>query len=296
MPMSGPVRAVTALAAALVLGACTKLGALDTVMPYDTGSRQVAAGQAYGAHPRQRLDVYVPRDLDADASAPVVLFFYGGSWDSGRRQDYAFVGHALASRGFVAVVPDYRLVPEVRYPAFLEDSAAAVRWTAQHVGRYGGDPERIGVAGHSAGAYNAVMLAVAPRYADLPIRAAAGLAGPYEFLPLDTRVTRRTFGAAEDLDATQPVNLVRGDGPPLFLAHGANDGTVHPEDSALMAEAAGTAGRPVTHEVYPDVGHVMLLLSLGRWFRDRSDVLDSMSGFFRRTLDTQATAGVSRGR
>jgi acetyl esterase/lipase len=285
-----------ALGAALLLGACTKLAALDAVMPYDAGSRQVAEGVAYGAHPRQRLDVYAPGDLDSDAGAPVVVFFYGGSWNSGRRQDYAFVGHALASRGVVAVLPDYRLVPEVSYPAFLADSAAAVRWAAAHAGRYGGDAERIGVAGHSAGAYNAVMLATDPRWAELPIDAAAGLAGPYAFLPLDTRVTRRTFGSAEDLQATQPVNLVTGAGPPLFLAHGAQDGTVHPEDSALMAEAARTAGRSVTHVVYREVGHVMLLLSLGRWFRDQSDVLDDMTGFFREALGAETAAGVNPGR
>src|SRR3546814_8631076 len=102
------------------------------------------------------------------------------------------LGRAFAAQGFVVAVPDYRLVPKVRFPAFVEDSAAAVKWVRAHIARFGGDPDRIVLAGHSAGAYNAAMLAVDPQWLG-PDRAAvkgwATLAGPYEFLPLDTRRT-----------------------------------------------------------------------------------------------------------
>ncbi|WP_018717861.1 alpha/beta hydrolase [Arhodomonas aquaeolei] len=276
-----------AVLVALAAG-CTRLGALDSVMPRDDGARRVARDASYGTRPRQRLDVYAPRA--PVAGAPVIVFIYGGSWDSGRRQDYGFVGHALAARGFVTVIPDYRLVPSVRYPAFVEDVAAAVRWTHDHIARYGGDPARIGVAGHSAGAYNAVMLGVAPRYtgADgaegLPVAAVAGLSGPYDFLPLDVRATRRAFAGVEDLRATQPVAIVGSRGPPLFLATGTADTTVKPRNTTALAERARAQGRRVVVRRYAGADHVDMLLSLGWWFRDDTAALADMIAFFRDTL------------
>lgn len=272
----------------VALGGCTPLAALNTFMPADGGAEQVAAGVSYGSHERQRLDVYAPSD--SDESAPVVVFVYGGSWDSGRRANYEFVGRALASRGFVTVIPDYRLVPEVRYPAFVRDAASAVRWVDRKIAKYGGDPGRIGVAGHSAGAYSAVMLGVASRYvgakADepFPVEAVAGLAGPYDFLPLDVRATRRAFGGVEDLAATQPVNIVGVEGPPLFLASGEADNTVLPRNTEALARKAREAGRRVVEKHYASVGHSGLLLALGRGFRSRAPVLKDMTAFFRQAL------------
>lgn len=143
---------------ALVAAACSPLGLLNHLTPSDGDATRAAEGVAYGPDPRQVLDVYTP--AKPSAAAPVVVFFYGGSWSSGRRQDYAFVGKALASRGFVTVIPDYRLVPQVRFPAFVQDSAAAVKWAYDHAAQYGGDAGRLAVMGHSAGAYNAMMVAL----------------------------------------------------------------------------------------------------------------------------------------
>jgi acetyl esterase/lipase len=280
--------------AGIAAAGCTKLGALNAVMPHDRGAARVAEGIRYGPADRQNLDVYAP--TDAETPAPVVVFIYGGGWDSGRRADYAFVGHALASRGFVTVIPDYRLVPEVRYPTFVADCADAVRWADGNIGAYGGDPARIGVAGHSAGAYNAVMLGVAPAYvapADdppLPVKAVAGLAGPYDFLPLDTGATRRAFKGVANLPETQPVTIVSALGPPLFLAHGTADGTVQPANLAAMADAARNAGREVTVKRYADLGHAGILLAMGRWFRGNAPVLDDLTAFFRRTLAAESAA------
>ena len=285
-----PARWLLAIGVALLaLGGCTPLGALNTFMPADGGAEQVAEGVRYGEHERQRLDVYAPSENEAPA--PVVVFIYGGSWDGGRRQDYEFVGRALASRGFVTVIPDYRLVPEVRYPAFVRDGAAVVEWARNNIDRYGGDTERLGVAGHSAGAYNAVMLGVAPRYvgagADepaFPVEAVAGLSGPYDFLPLDVAATKRAFAGVADLEATQPVNLVTEDGPPLFLATGASDGTVLPRNTKALARRARESGRDVIEKQYAGVGHAGLLLALGRGFRGRAPVLADLTAFFRRAL------------
>src|SRR5204862_3568289 len=174
-------------AAAALTTACSPLSMFATLSPKDPAALGVG-GQAYGPDPRQRLDVYVPRRR-AEGS-PIAVFFYGGSWDSGRRQDYGWVGRALASRGFVTVIADYRLYPEVKYPDFLDDGAQAVRWAADNAARFGGDPGRIVLAGHSAGAYNAAMLAFDGRYLAAAgvdpshVKAMAGLSGPYDFLPL----------------------------------------------------------------------------------------------------------------
>jgi acetyl esterase/lipase len=293
-----PAGALGLLAA--VVSACSPLGAIDAVTAYDAGAAKVGSDVAYGPHPRQRLDVYAPEGTLGPTQArgyPVVVFVYGGSWASGDRRHYGFLGHALAARGFVTVIPDYRLVPEVTYPAFVEDAAAAVRWTRANAAAYGSDPERLAVAGHSAGAYNALMLASDPKYTDpaspdhLPLAAAVGLAGPYDFLPLDVRVTRRAFADAPDLPATQPVNIVTADGPPLLLAHGADDTTVRPANSRTLAQAARALGRDVQLRIYQRTGHAEILLAFSRLFRGAPPVLDEVTAFLRRELLARETAG-----
>ena len=292
-----PAGALGLLAA--VVSACSPLGAIDAVTAYDAGAAKVASGVAYGPHARQRLDVYAPegsRGATERAGHPVVVFVYGGSWASGDRRHYGFLGHALAARGFVTVIPDYRLVPEVTYPAFVKDAAAAVRWARANAAAYGGDPERLAVAGHSAGAYNALMLASDPKYTDpaspdhLPLAAAVGLAGPYDFLPLDVRVTRRAFADAPDLPATQPVNVVTADGPPLLLAHGADDTTVRPANSRALAQAARAQGRDVQLQIYPETGHAEILLAFSRLFRGTPPVLDAVTAFLERELADDGTS------
>ena len=213
------------LLGAFLLAAWRPLQTFDLLMPKDAGSQRVAEGVAYGAGPRQRLDVYAPVTRP-DGPQPVVVFFYGGAWSSGRRQDYAFVGRALAAEGFVVVVPDYRLLPEVRFPTFLEDSAAAVRWARDNAAAFGGDEERIILVGHSAGAYNAAMLALDPQWLG-PERAAVRgfvtLSGPFDFLPLDDSATIGAFGAWPRPEETQPVFHASADDPPALLLHGAAD-------------------------------------------------------------------------
>ena len=141
-----------AVLAATLASACAPLSLFATLAPRDPAARR-ARDVAYGRGPRQRLDVYAPRRREGRAA--VAVFFYGGSWDSGRRQDYGWVGQALASRGFLTVIADYGLYPQVRFPGFLEDGARAVRGAQDHAEAFGGDPKRIVLVGHSAGAYNA---------------------------------------------------------------------------------------------------------------------------------------------
>jgi acetyl esterase/lipase len=274
--------------AAVLLAGCSPLSLFATLSPKDPAMRS-AHDVAFGGDPRQRLDVYTPDH--PHGRAPVAVYFYGGSWNTGRRQDYRWVGEALASRGFVAVIPDYRLYPQARYPAFLEDGALAVRWVTEHAAQFGGDPARIVLIGHSAGAYNAVMIALNPRYLlaagvdPARIKAVAGLSGPYDFLPLDGDITKRVFGKARNLPATQPLGYVAPDSPPAFLATGDEDHEVAPRNTTALAAALRKAGVPVEEEHYPGLGHGPMVLALSRPLRGGAPVLEQMAAFLHKYAD-----------
>ena len=188
----------------------------------------------------------------------------------------------------MTVIPDTRLVPQVRFPAFLEDEAHALRWVHDHIAELGGDPERIYVAGHSSGAYSAAMLALDAQYLNAVglgphvIKRVAGLSGPYDFLPLDVEATKEAFGQVTDLAATQPVNLVSRAAPPMFLATGSADTVVRPRNSAALARKLRQAGASVIEKVYPGLSHSGTVAALSRPFRGDAPVLDDIVAFFSR--------------
>ncbi len=241
------------------------LALIDFLSPKARGSRRVARGVAYGPDARQRLDVYAPSE--GDGPWPVIYFLYGGSWSDGERGYYAFMARRLAAAGYVVVVPDYRLVPAVEYPAFLEDCARGFGWLGEHVGAYGGDSGRVAVMGHSAGAYNAAMLVLKPGLLDdralASIKALLGLSGPFDFYPLDVPISIRVFGAVRDGPSTQPVRLVRPSLPPAFLGHGDRDTLVQPRNTVALAAAWRAAGNVVEERHYAGVGHPTTLMQLG---------------------------------
>lgn len=267
----------------------TILGPINAVLPKDRGVR-VVPGIAYGRHDRHVLDLYLPHA--SDHHAPVIMFAYGGAWHEGARQEYGFVGHAFAARGYVTVIADYRLYPEVRYPAFLEDLAAATCWVTREAGAYGGDPERLFLMGHSAGAYNAVMLALAgERYGAGEILSrvlgVVGLSGPYDFYPFDLDITINTFGAAGADESSQPVNLVTPGAPPMLLVHGGRDRVVYPRNTIALAARLRGAGVDVVEKHHPGLGHPMPLMALARPFRWRAPVYKDVLDF----LGARALAG-----
>ncbi|HEX4332170.1 MAG TPA: alpha/beta hydrolase [Usitatibacter sp.] len=274
------MRFAAVLAAACLLAGCAQ-ALLNAVTPRDDFT--AARGIAFEPGPRGALDVYMP--ADGAASHPVVVFFYGGYWDSGDREAYLFVGEAFASRGIVAIIPDYRIYPEVTFPAFVEDGAAAVAWASRNVARYGGDPSRIFVAGHSAGAHIAAMVALDSRYLShqgVPsgtVKGLIGLAGPYDFL-IDTQKLQRIFPEATWRDS-QPVNFVTGSAPPALLLAGSDDTTVNPDNTRSLARHLRAAGVPVTEHIYEGYGHVKLVAVLGAPLRSHSSVLDEVSRFVR---------------
>lgn len=237
----------------------------------------------YGLEPRQRIDVYRPR-ASSTQSLPVIVFFYGGSWNSGTKSGYAFVGRALASRGFLVAVPDYRLVPQVRYPAFVEDGAAAVRWVNANAARLGGDPKRLIIAGHSAGAYNGAMLAYDARWLGPLQRQVCGfigLAGPYDFLPFSGAVTRAAFAGATDLRSTQPIAHIRRGAAPALLGTGSGDDLVLPRNSDALAARLAEVDTRVVRRKYAKLGHVGILTAIARPFRGNAAVLEDMVAFAR---------------
>ncbi len=251
----------------------------------DGGTAKVGDGVAYADGARNKLDIYAPEQRGA--AAPVVFFIYGGGWSRGERGEYEFVGRALASRGFVAVIADYRLYPEVRYPDFLEDGARALRWVQDNIANYGGDPNRLFLAGHSAGAYNAVMQALDPSYRQeygvtMPILAVAALSGPYDFYPFEYNEVRDVFGQAPNPQGTQPINLITSEAPPMYLASGTTDPIVRVQNSEGFADRLRARGVWVTTQYYQGFGHMEPVLAMGALWRWRMPVLDDMVGFFQR--------------
>jgi len=276
-----------AVPAAGLFTACSPLSVVNAVSPGGAGSATSAI--RYGADARNMLDVYTPGRPQADGKpAPVIVFFYGGNWVSGSRTDYAFVGRALAARGVVVVVPDYRLYPQVNYPDFLVDAAQAVAWTEREIGRYGGDPRRVFVMGHSAGAYNAAMLALDARWLGGQglepdsLRGWIGLAGPYDFLPIQNRTTRPVFDYPDTRADSQPIEHVSGTAPPALLIAARKDGTVNPvRNTGGLAARLRSAGVPVRELYYDGVNHATLVASLSSTLHGLAPTLDAVQDFVR---------------
>jgi acetyl esterase/lipase len=243
---------------------------------------KVARDIAYGEGPRGRLDLYIPDSLQAPA--PVVLFFYGGAFQAGWKNEYRIVGEALASAGLIVAVADYRIHPHGRYPDFLQDGAKAFAALRRIAASHGGDPERIFLAGHSAGAYIAVMLALDARYVRAEgedvaaIRGVIGIAGPYDFLPIVDPTLIEIFGGPNRPE-TQPVHYANGKKPPMLLATGANDGRVQVKSTRNLSALLRAAGSDVQERIYPDVGHMGIILALAPPFRRRAPLREDIVRF-----------------
>lgn len=275
----------------VLLGATALLGGLIgcaplTVINAVTSSRSYdkTADIAFGTESRQRLDVYVPRDLKG--LAPVVVFFYGGSWNNGDRADYAFVGEALASRGIVAVVADYRVYPQVRYPEFVVDAALTLSWTVKDIQRFGGDPKRLFVMGHSAGAYNAAMVALDPRWlasqklTPAILRGWIGLAGPYDFIPIENPDVKPVFFFPDTPPESQPINHVTRTAPPALLIASHDDKIVNPvRNTGGLAKKLRSAGVDVTELYFDRTSHATLIAAMAWPLRGLAPVLDNVERF-----------------
>lgn len=272
-----------ALAALLPMGGCSVTGVLAAT----TAARAtILRDLAYGDGPRRRLDVYTP---DPGGRAPVVVFVYGGAWQGGERGMYAFVGKALAAKGFQVMIPDYRVYPEVVYPEFLRDLAHAVRWARDNAANYGGDGQRLFLVGHSAGAYNAAMLALDARWLSevglehgRDLRAVACLSGPYDFLPLKDPVLMRIFGPEQARPMTQPIAYADGSGQPMLLGAGLRDTVVDPGNARRLAARITANGGEAELALYPRLDHRMTIGAFAGPLRFLAPVLKDTVGFLRR--------------
>lgn len=274
------------LVAAVGLAGCSGTGTrlIDVLTPKSgyVETRDIA----YGAGARRKLDVYRPATLTADAKAPVVVFVYGGSWREGSKADYRFVADALTSRGIVTVIADYRVYPEVSYPDFIDDTAAAAAWTLREIGRYGGDPTRVFMAGHSAGAYNAAMVAFDPRwlapygYAPSRFRGFIGLAGPYNFLPIQDEDVKPIFHWPGTPPDSQPIAHVAADSIPSLLIAARKDTFVYPTvNTEPMAAKLKSVGADVTVDLHDHVNHVTLIGAMARPLRFLAPVEQEFTDF-----------------
>ncbi|WP_084356175.1 alpha/beta hydrolase [Novosphingobium lentum] len=277
------------MAYALSRNGAAVLDAGDRLLQGDGAIRLVATAN-YGTDPQQKLEMFVPARTTGPATGllPVVVFIHGGGWDSGDPHDYRFVARTLAPHGYAVVLAGYRLYPKVRYPAMLEDSAAAVAWVAAHAAQYGGDPARIVLMGHSAGAYNAVAITLERQWlgragldADA-LRGTIGLAGPYDFYPFDKPSAIHSFGEASDPRATQPINHVRADAPPLLLLSGDADTTVKKRNSIALARALTEAGAPTEAHLLAGVTHEKIVMMLAQPFARDRRVIDAVLPFLAR--------------
>jgi acetyl esterase/lipase len=278
-----------ALLALATLTACSPLRALNLISNGGTEAR-VTADVAYGALPRQRLDIIAPATPAPPGGWPVAVFFYGGSWNTGERADYRFVGTALAARGVLTLVADYRLYPEVRFPDFLRDSADALAYGLREAGRLGGNPKRVFVMGHSAGGYNAAMLALDRRWlqatghAPNELAGWIGLAGPYDFLPTDNPDAQPVFFHPNYPPQAQPIEFAARAAPRTFLAAPIDDSLVSPiRSTRQLAAKLRAAGVPVTLEMYQHPSHATLVGAFAPPLRWLAPVLDDVVHFIEAT-------------
>jgi len=260
----------------------------DRVTGGRSGARLVAEGLPFGSH-AQTLDIWAPEGT-AEGPLPVVVFWYGGGWAKGDRASYAFAGRALAREGFLVVIPDYRKVPDVHFPAFLDDGAEAVAWVESNIVQHGGNPARIAFMGHSAGAYQAIMLALDSKRltaagADpVNVKAAVGLSGPYDFYPFTSERSIDAMSQWPRPEETQPISFARGDAPPLLLVTSDGDEAVRPKNANNLGAKLRQFGAPVEVKNYGPLDHEEIVMALSVPFRKKGPVLADSVAFLRARL------------
>jgi acetyl esterase/lipase len=288
-----PLAGLATLATLAALAGCSPVRILNSVAAAGHGFT-TTEDVAYGPLARQTLDLYTPATPAPAGGWPVAVFFYGGSWNDGERADYRFVGAALASRGVLTMVADYRLYPEVRYPEFLRDSALALAWGLMEAPRLGGDVKRVFAMGHSAGGYNAAMLALDPRWlagtghAPGELAGWVGLAGAYDFFPTENPLAQPVFFHPNYPARAQPIEFADAKGVPAFLGAPVNDRVISPTRSTqALATRLQAAGTPVTVKFYERASHATLIGAFGAPLRWLAPVLDDVVGFIERTPPRQ---------
>lgn len=278
----------------LFFSGCSPLRLLNTISQENEGV--IVIQERYGPSARQLFDVYLPKVVVPNS--PVVVFFYGGSWKRGEKEKYGFVGHTLSNKGYITVIPDYRLYPEVTFPAFIEDGAAVLAWLRNNLDQA---KNGIVVMGHSAGAHTAALLAFDKHYLEEKgqsqkiIRGMIGLAGPYGFNPMKYRSTRPIFAGTEPINNARPITFACAAKAPLLLLHGKQDTVVIPENSRELRKQAEKCGGVVEYKELAEIGHFSIILGLSDSFFKNKAILASIDNFLKNiSAQTPTLAGTER--
>jgi len=252
-------------------------------------------------HERQQLDLYLPKH---EAPSACVMFVHGGTWKSGHKDDYAFVGQTLAAHGIATAVVGYRLFPEVKFPEFTNDVAQALGWLQRNGEQHGVNIDQgVVMIGHSAGAHLASLVALDPIYSNQfgfsPsfIQGVIGLAGIYSFRPENSELMSEIFQPAaspNDFFEAKPINYLKGGGVPLYLMHGRKDQTVVCQSAERMFKNAMLAGHPVDIHVEEKYGHVRPLLDFLSVMPNHRRFMKKITGFIDEVLNENTGNGSNR--
>ncbi len=293
------IAAIIGLGFSLRWDGLSALNLADRLWPGQSG-HLVAAGRAYGTDLAQAIDIYAPGKTARDARLPVIIWYNGGGWASGTRQQYGFVGRALSAEGFVVAVVNYRHAPAHRFPAFIADTRDALRWVHGSIAGYGGDADRLVLMGQSAGAHMAMLTILDQRWSGAyglrggPVKGVVGISGPYDFLPFEPGgMADVAMGDAPNLADTQPINFARGDAPPILLLTGDADVTVRPRNSRRLLAAVASAGGSARLVEYPHVAHRDTAMAFSLPFRAMAPVLRDSVAFARRVTAQPAANAAS---
>ena len=259
----------------MLVVSCDRPGLLNETIY--TGDLTVTRDVPYEPGPRHQLDVYQPKGGGSDR--PLVIFIYGGSWRGGSKSYYPFVAASLAHKGAVVMVPDYRVWPQAVFPEFLQDNAAAVAWAISHAAAYGANGHRVFLVGHSAGAYNAAMLALDPVWLNAvglspsDLAGVVGIAGPYNFAPITDPNYTVVFAPGGNGAATQPITYANGHAPPMLLLVGSDDHTVGMRDTVALTNRIRSLGGNVEDKIYPGLSHLGIIGAFAPILRWRAPTL-----------------------
>lgn len=264
------------------------LGVLNSVTLTDGVG--VSKDILYGDAPLQDLDIYYPKPLMQAMNRqqpitdryPMVVFVHGGSWESGNKEQYAFVGKSFAQAGYITAVINYRKAPEHLYPDYVKDTAKAIAWSYHNAESFYANPQHLSVVGHSAGAFNAVAAIanedfLAP-YGIKPsdIRAVVGIAGPYSY-DFRNLSSASAFPATATPDEVMPDRQIKGTQPPYLLLTAQKDKIVYAQNTINMIRALRAHGASVETGVIKGASHATSIGAMAsplRWVNDvRAQVL-----------------------
>jgi len=283
--MKARLNALLSALGALLISACSSASFFVANMPVAFSEAQLHENISYGPEKWQRLDIYTPKNMNAPA--PVLVFFYGGRWTFGNKEQYAFAALPFVEKGYVVVVPDYSKYPNVKFPTFVEDAALATAWVYDHIADYKGNRDRLYLSGHSSGAHLAALVSVDPRYLKAQgkdrsiVTAFSGLAGPYDFIPEDDDL-KDMFGPPENYPNMQVPTFVDGAQPPMQLLHGGDDKDVIQRNLNRLKAKIEEEGGVVETKIYPGIDHKEIVGALSWVWQDRAPVSEDMMDFFER--------------